>query len=147
MFADWFSEVLTSLVGNIKECLFLLIPHCTASPIMWILNATLLGGSQYIVLLGAGRNCLVISDSFSIGQCLLCAQSRSFITTLRAIICMWETQVMVCLVLNTQVWSLGRGYKTCYVSEGSYDTMNRCACWSSLVFSTRQHHLFLATLE
>lgn len=54
---------------------------------------------------------------------------------------------MVCLVLHGWVCSLGRGYKTHYVTEGSYDTVSRCACWSGPLFSTRQHLLSLATLE
>lgn len=54
---------------------------------------------------------------------------------------------MVCLVLHGGVCSLGRGYKIHYVTEGSYDTANRCARWSGPLFLTRQHLLSLATLE
>lgn len=60
---------------------------------------------------------------------------------------MWESQVMMCLVLNARVYSSGRSYKTRYVAEGSYDTVNRCACHSNPLLSSRQHLLSLATLK
>lgn len=60
---------------------------------------------------------------------------------------MWESQVMMCLVLNARVCSVGRSYETRYVTEGSYDTVNRCACQSNPLLSSRQHLLSLATLK
>lgn len=54
---------------------------------------------------------------------------------------------MLCLEFSAQVCSLGRGYKTHNVTEGSSDTMSRCACWSSLLVSARQHLLSLAARE
>lgn len=77
---------------------------------MWILNAMLLGGGYpYIVLFGAGRNCLlIISDSFSAGHCLLYALRQKIYINTQGSYMHVEKIGNECLVLNARVSFLGR---------------------------------------